>query len=97
MPVPPLQYLFHLSRNTHFIFPNLFFFASSRLGLTRCQFPPYTHSQLGEIVRSRLLGLPEGLFDADALQLVARKVASLSGDARRALDICRFADLHICS
>jgi origin recognition complex subunit 1 len=31
------------------------------------------------------------VFDADAVQLVARKVASLSGDARRALDICRRA------
>ena len=31
------------------------------------------------------------MFDKDAIQLVARKVASLSGDARRALDICRRA------
>jgi origin recognition complex subunit 1 len=31
------------------------------------------------------------VFDKDAIQLVARKVASLSGDARRALDICRRA------
>ncbi|KFM83102.1 Origin recognition complex subunit 1, partial [Stegodyphus mimosarum] len=30
-------------------------------------------------------------FDPDAVQLVARKVAAISGDARRALDICRFA------
>ena len=35
------------------------------------------------------MGLPEGLFCEDAVELVARKVASLSGDARRALDICR--------
>jgi len=38
---------------------------------------------------SRLSGL--SVFDKDAIQLVARKVASLSGDARRALDICRRA------
>ena len=37
----------------------------------------------------RLSGL--SVFDKDAIQLVARKVASLSGDARRALDICRRA------
>ena len=37
----------------------------------------------------RLYGL--SVFDKDAIQLVARKVASLSGDARRALDICRRA------
>ena len=28
-------------------------------------------------------------FDEDAIQLAARKVAAVSGDARRALDICR--------
>ena len=31
------------------------------------------------------------IFHKDAIQLVVRKVASLSGDARRALDICRRA------
>jgi hypothetical protein len=40
-------------------------------------------------LRFRLSGL--SVFDKDAIQLVARKVASLSGDARRALDICRRA------
>ena len=44
---------------------------------------------LQEIVASRLLGIKA--FDPDAVQLVARKVAALSGDARRALDICRRA------
>ena len=61
---------------------------SSRLGLTRLTFSPYTHDQLREIVAARLAGLR--VFDGDAVQLVARKVASLSGDARRALDICRY-------
>ena len=64
---------------------------SSRLGLTRLTFSPYTHDQLKEIVAARLSGLR--VFDGDAVQLVARKVASLSGDARRALDICRYAEL----
>ena len=62
---------------------------SSRLGLTRQVFQPYTHTQLQTIVTSRLEGL--SIFQQDAIQLVARKVASLSGDARRALDICRRA------
>ena len=62
---------------------------SSRLGLTRQTFQPYTHAQLQTIVASRLEGLE--VFQQDAVQLVARKVASLSGDARRALDICRRA------
>ncbi|XP_068086170.1 origin recognition complex subunit 1-like [Anabrus simplex] len=62
---------------------------TSRLGLTRLTFQPYTFRQLEQIVQSRLEGIQA--FDADAVQLVARKVASVSGDARRALDICRRA------
>jgi origin recognition complex subunit 1 len=62
---------------------------TSRLGLTRVTFHPYTHKQLQEIVMARLSGLRA--FDPDAIQLVARKVAAVSGDARRALDICRRA------
>ena len=62
---------------------------ASRLGLTRITFQPYTHKQLQEIVLSRLKGVRA--FDQDAIQLAARKVAALSGDARRALDICRRA------
>ncbi|XP_004679068.1 PREDICTED: origin recognition complex subunit 1 [Condylura cristata] len=62
---------------------------SSRLGLTRMSFQPYTHSQLQQIVLSRLRYLKA--FEDDAIQLVSRKVAALSGDARRCLDICRRA------
>ncbi|XP_063469909.1 origin recognition complex subunit 1 isoform X5 [Symphalangus syndactylus] len=62
---------------------------SSRLGLTRMSFQPYTYSQLQQILRSRLKHLKA--FEDDAIQLVARKVAALSGDARRCLDICRRA------
>lgn len=60
---------------------------SSRLGLTRMTFQPYTFKQLQTIVISRMKGLKA--FDEDAIQLAARKVAAVSGDARRALDICR--------
>uniref|UniRef100_A0A8D1IS53 Origin recognition complex subunit 1 n=1 Tax=Sus scrofa TaxID=9823 RepID=A0A8D1IS53_PIG len=62
---------------------------SSRLGLTRMSFQPYTYSQLQQILLSRLQHLKA--FEGDAIQLVARKVAALSGDARRCLDICRRA------
>ncbi|XP_013420739.1 origin recognition complex subunit 1 isoform X2 [Lingula anatina] len=62
---------------------------SSRLGLTRMTFQPYTHKQLQEIVLSRMKGVKA--FNEDAIQLAARKVAAVSGDARRALDICRRA------
>ncbi|CAH1117278.1 unnamed protein product [Phaedon cochleariae] len=62
---------------------------TSRLGLTRLTFNPYTHKQLQEIVTRRLCGTES--FNPDAVQFVARKVASVSGDARRALDICRRA------
>ena len=50
-------------------------------------FQPYTFKQLQTIVMSRMKGLKA--FDEDAIQLAARKVAAVSGDARRALDICR--------
>ncbi|KAM7098320.1 origin recognition complex subunit 1 isoform 2-T5 [Molossus nigricans] len=58
-------------------------------GLTRMSFQPYTYRQLQQIVVSRLKDLKA--FEDDAIQLVARKVAALSGDARRCLDICRRA------
>lgn len=64
---------------------------SSRLGLTRILFPGYTHEQLQEIIKSRLGGVPENVVESDAVQFAARKVAAVSGDARRALDICRRA------
>lgn len=64
---------------------------SSRLGLTRITFPGYTHDQLMKIIQSRLEGVPGDIVDADAVQFASRKVAAVSGDARRALDICRRA------
>ncbi|TGO69733.1 hypothetical protein BOTNAR_0007g00140 [Botryotinia narcissicola] len=64
---------------------------SSRLGLTRITFPGYTHEQLQTIITSRLTDVPAHLIHPDAIQFASRKVASVSGDARRALDICRRA------
>ncbi|KAH7326706.1 P-loop containing nucleoside triphosphate hydrolase protein [Stachybotrys elegans] len=64
---------------------------SSRLGLTRITFPGYNHEQLMKIIQSRLEGVPGNVVDPDAIQFASRKVAAVSGDARRALDICRRA------
>ncbi|KAH8177508.1 ATPase family associated with various cellular activities (AAA) domain-containing protein [Sarocladium implicatum] len=64
---------------------------SSRLGLTRITFPGYNHEQLMKIIQSRLEGVPGDIVDPDAVQFASRKVAAVSGDARRALDICRRA------
>ena len=61
----------------------------SRLGLTRVCFQPYNFQELVEIISSRLMNMI--VFDRDALHLVCRKVAAVSGDVRRAFDICRRA------
>ena len=44
-----------------------------------------------KIIQSRLEGVPGNVVDPDAVQFASRKVAAVSGDARRALDICRRA------
>ncbi|KAL2873304.1 Origin recognition complex, subunit 1 [Colletotrichum sp. CLE4] len=56
---------------------------SSRIG--------YNHEQLMKIIQSRLECVPGSIVEADAIQFASRKVAAVSGDARRALDICRRA------
>jgi origin recognition complex subunit 1 len=64
---------------------------SSRLGLHRITFAGYTHAQLIHIIQSRLANVPGNIVHPDAVQFASRKVAAVSGDARRALDICRRA------
>ncbi|KAH8922934.1 P-loop containing nucleoside triphosphate hydrolase protein, partial [Atractiella rhizophila] len=59
----------------------------SRLGNNRINFAAYTSEQLIKIVEARLEGLD--VFNKDGIKLAAKKVASVTGDARRALDICR--------
>ncbi|KAI0749213.1 P-loop containing nucleoside triphosphate hydrolase protein [Daedaleopsis nitida] len=68
----------------------------SRLGMVRINFQPYTTPQLEQIVKARLAaskaGLPADAPDAlgpDAIKFASMKVSSISGDARRVLDICR--------
>ena len=68
---------------------------SSRLGNNKVVFKPYTAEQLKRIVLSRLedAGPPGELvpFEAVAIELASRKVAAVSGDARRVLELCRRA------
>ncbi|XP_030627918.1 cell division control protein 6 homolog [Chanos chanos] len=55
-------------------------------------FPPYTRQELAAIVQDRLSQASgESMVDAAAVQFCARKVSAVSGDARKALDICRRA------
>ncbi|XP_040392668.1 cell division control protein 6 homolog [Cygnus olor] len=55
-------------------------------------FPPYSRQQLAAILQERLArGGAEPLVDPRALQFCARKVSAVSGDARKALDVCRRA------
>jgi origin recognition complex subunit 1 len=44
-----------------------------------------------KIIQSRLDGVAGDIVEPDAIQFASRKVAAVSGDARRALDICRRA------
>ncbi|XP_056264378.1 cell division control protein 6 homolog [Pseudoliparis swirei] len=55
-------------------------------------FPPYSRQELTAIVQDRLSqASADGVLDASAVQFCARKVSAVSGDARKALDICRRA------
>jgi origin recognition complex subunit 1 len=62
---------------------------NSRMGLCRVPFLPYAHAELSQILKARLGEL--AVFEGSGLELAARKVASVSGDIRRALEICRRA------
>ncbi|RAL43099.1 hypothetical protein DM860_009881 [Cuscuta australis] len=62
---------------------------SSRMGIQRLCFGPYHYQQLQEIILTRLNGLD--VFEKPAIEFASRKVAAVSGDARRALEICRRA------
>ncbi|KAJ7786638.1 P-loop containing nucleoside triphosphate hydrolase protein [Mycena metata] len=70
----------------------------SRLGMTRINFQPYTWQQLQSIVEARIASAKEGqpkdasqVLSEEAIKFAAKKVSSVSGDARRVLDICRRA------
>ena len=68
--------------------------------MVRINFQPYTAGQLETIVHARLgksrEGLPAKALDVitkDGVKFASMKVSSISGDARRVLDICRY--VHI--
>ncbi|GAA5933067.1 origin recognition complex subunit 1 [Sporobolomyces koalae] len=74
----------------------------SRLGTNRIPFQPYTWNELKRILGARLSlvtsasdadagkeAVPVKLFDDVALQKIAKSVAGISGDARKALDVAR--------
>lgn len=63
---------------------------ASRMGLNRVNFKPYSFKQLQDIIRHRM---PEHShwFTDDAIEIIGRKVSSVSGDARRALAAARRA------
>ncbi|XP_024534221.1 origin of replication complex subunit 1B isoform X1 [Selaginella moellendorffii] len=62
---------------------------ASRMGLQRVSFSPYSYIQLQEIISFRLSGTEA--FEKPAVEFASRKVAAVSGDARRALELCRRA------
>jgi CDC6/ORC-like protein len=54
--------------------------------MVRINFQPYTTTQLERIVHARL-GRSTEVLSKDAVKFAAMKVSSISGDARRVLDI----------
>ena len=55
------------------------------------RFAPYGREQLTAILHGRLEQLQGGpVLEPSALQFCARKVSAVSGDARKALDVCRW-------
>ncbi|KAA8543751.1 hypothetical protein F0562_022072 [Nyssa sinensis] len=54
-------------------------------------FRAYSKDQIVVILQQRLMALPYTVFQPQALELCARKVAAASGDMRKALCVCRSA------
>lgn len=57
----------------------------------RVPFHAYTHEQLQRIASSRLAGVADTAFHPKALEMAAKKVGNIAGDARRMLELCRHA------
>lgn len=60
---------------------------------TLLHFTPYTKDQIVNILKDRLKEIPniDEVMDQAAIQFCARKVSAITGDIRKALDICRRA------
>ncbi|GMY27210.1 cell division control protein 6 homolog B-like, partial [Fagus crenata] len=52
-------------------------------------FRAYSKDQIHKMLHERLMELPYTVFQPQALELCARKVAAASGDMRKALCVCR--------
>ena len=61
---------------------------ASRFGTEGLSFAPYSREQLTQLIQSRLEKTE--VFDADAIAFCSMKISSTLGDARRALNLCRF-------
>ena len=65
---------------------------ASRLGLARLNYVPYNHDQIRKVITERMKDAnAEKVFAEDAIQFVSRRVATSSGDIRKALHIARRA------
>lgn len=65
---------------------------ASRLGLARLNYLPYSHEQIRKVILERLEDVKATqVFSDDSIKLVSRRVATSSGDIRKALHICRRA------
>lgn len=51
-------------------------------------FLPYNNQQIQLVLESKLTTLPDPIFHPMAIQLCAKKAASITGDLRKAFDIC---------
>ncbi|WKY01118.1 hypothetical protein Q1695_015264 [Nippostrongylus brasiliensis] len=63
---------------------------TSRIGAARICFQPYEFQQIERIIRDRLKGSVNAI-DEGAVQFAARKVAAVTGDLRKAMDLLRRA------
>eukprot|EP00639_Heterosigma_akashiwo_P014766 CAMPEP_0206376260 /NCGR_PEP_ID=MMETSP0294-20121207/9374_1 /ASSEMBLY_ACC=CAM_ASM_000327 /TAXON_ID=39354 /ORGANISM="Heterosigma akashiwo, Strain CCMP2393" /LENGTH=238 /DNA_ID=CAMNT_0053824347 /DNA_START=97 /DNA_END=813 /DNA_ORIENTATION=- len=66
---------------------------ASRMGKRRVIFRPYTREQVEQIIQNRLAELKGSRVGVEpgGLKMIGMKVANVSGDVRRALQICRYA------
>ncbi|KAJ1348362.1 hypothetical protein KIN20_003651 [Parelaphostrongylus tenuis] len=63
---------------------------TSRIGAARICFQPYEFQQIEQIIQGRLKEITE-CVEVEAIQFAARKVAAVTGDLRKAMDILRQA------
>jgi len=62
---------------------------SSRMGSIRLTFKPYNSGQIKQIIEQRLECCP--IFERSAMEYISKKVAAVSSDIRKTLNICRQA------